>query len=898
MVFFTNEINRGSLLNKKDAILKLYGSEKNEKLMIGNEGKIIAFDFESDRIDFAEIENNGRIIFSEGEKRDVGEYFSSELEWIEIKIFISSTFKDMHAERDYLCTEVFPKLKEWCRQRRILLNEIDLRWGVTADDSKSGNTINVCLKSIDECHPFFLCFIGQRRGWVPSVYEINVNENTLATYPQIKESIGKLSITEMEIEHATLLPMVKILQKDSRKTYSKQAVFFFRNNPFENVDLTSEQKAIYLNENKQDDESLEGLKDLIRQDFPAYDYSCRWEKNLLTYELETFGGHEGRIVDFKCDDKPLKEIVVSELKKRIEDEFPNQKPASSEDSYLNDAMLHRLDVESYANECVGRENEFKYLNDYIGNDANENILLVKGERGIGKTTLLCKWNAMLKGKGFKPIMRICNSTSKSNSINDLCLSIGSEMGLFNGDEEKARNDNKYFLDKDFIEKLKDKGANVLIISDIDKIGQLNLKGIPEDFHVILDSDMDYELEADHDTFVLEGLETHDKCLELIDNFMGKCLKNLDDEQKDLIISKSSSKSPLFLKIVLNEISLFGSFEELNDKILSFGNSTKTAFQEVIRTLDADISYPDDFVKYVLLMLSYSKYGLNEHELLHGLSLKFNGAHLKEHLMIFLRRINEYVSLIYDKYSIHYDELQQAIFNQFGYLERDVRKILVEVYIKSMLSASDDLTFYDIGGSTELLYNLEILGEYDRIVEVFKNDDLLDKICPYQYLMEYKSGRFYYVKRLESVGFLIRNRCERSGFFRQISFALLKRADRLLNQASIEYPKPYRQWADKFRSESEDSFAKYRDTFYEMPSYVSASLKYAKMSVETEKDSDETIKFWEEYKTISNKLISFFKAISDDGAEYLGLSHQVEDLAFSAERDYDKLDKYLEKNFEK
>ena len=46
------------------------------------------------------------------------------MEWKEVKVFVSSTFNDMHAERDYLVTEVFPELSEWCEERRIRLTDI------------------------------------------------------------------------------------------------------------------------------------------------------------------------------------------------------------------------------------------------------------------------------------------------------------------------------------------------------------------------------------------------------------------------------------------------------------------------------------------------------------------------------------------------------------------------------------------------------------------------------------------------------------------------------------------------------------------------------------------------------------------------------------------------------
>ena len=56
------------------------------------------------------------------------------MRWKNVYIFISSTFSDMHAERDYLVKNVFPELSEWCEDRRIRLVDIDLRWGVTQAD--------------------------------------------------------------------------------------------------------------------------------------------------------------------------------------------------------------------------------------------------------------------------------------------------------------------------------------------------------------------------------------------------------------------------------------------------------------------------------------------------------------------------------------------------------------------------------------------------------------------------------------------------------------------------------------------------------------------------------------------------------------------------------------------
>jgi hypothetical protein len=72
------------------------------------------------------------------------------MKWERVTIFISSTFNDMHAERDYLVKDVFPELREWCEARKIHLVDVDLRWGVTEADSSSNHTVLACLNNIDE----------------------------------------------------------------------------------------------------------------------------------------------------------------------------------------------------------------------------------------------------------------------------------------------------------------------------------------------------------------------------------------------------------------------------------------------------------------------------------------------------------------------------------------------------------------------------------------------------------------------------------------------------------------------------------------------------------------------------------------------------------------------------
>ena len=54
----------------------------------------------------------------------------SAFRWRTVRVFISSTFRDFHGERDLLARCVFPRLRSFARALCLDLCEIDLRWGI------------------------------------------------------------------------------------------------------------------------------------------------------------------------------------------------------------------------------------------------------------------------------------------------------------------------------------------------------------------------------------------------------------------------------------------------------------------------------------------------------------------------------------------------------------------------------------------------------------------------------------------------------------------------------------------------------------------------------------------------------------------------------------------------
>ena len=55
-----------------------------------------------------------------------------------LRIFLSSTFRDMNAERQIVMTKYVPALKQICLEKGVSLTVLDLRWGVTKEEASTG----------------------------------------------------------------------------------------------------------------------------------------------------------------------------------------------------------------------------------------------------------------------------------------------------------------------------------------------------------------------------------------------------------------------------------------------------------------------------------------------------------------------------------------------------------------------------------------------------------------------------------------------------------------------------------------------------------------------------------------------------------------------------------------
>jgi len=292
-----------------------------------------------------------------------------------VRVFVSSTFRDFAKERDYLNAHVFPVIKQHCERRGVFFAAIDLRWGVTAEESGRGDVIKLCLQQIDACYPFFIGMLGDRYGWhlpptespwIEDYEKMNyLKDDLLETtfeigeelYPWVKQH-RKDSVTEIELRHAVL---------NDLKTTGMNASFYLRDTASfkKNEEVPEGEHKTYAAETKYAAHHQEALREEILKNerFPVLD----GYRNLK-----------------EIGDEVLKDLIAF-----VDLEFPA-------DENLTEVDLCRVEMESFAHTrmagYVKRQDQLDQIDTLVTEIASEKHgegAICHGESGCGKTCLMC-----------------------------------------------------------------------------------------------------------------------------------------------------------------------------------------------------------------------------------------------------------------------------------------------------------------------------------------------------------------------------------------------------------------------------------------------------------------------------------------------------------------------------
>jgi WD40 repeat protein len=621
--------------------------------------------------------------------------------WENVYIFISSTFNDMHAERDYLVKRVFPQLSAWCEERKLRLVDIDLRWGVSETDAtENKRVVQVCLDRIDACRPFFLCLLGQRRGWVPD--ESDIDGETCKSFPKLLEKHyrGSASVTEMEILHALIDPLHHgILRLADGKTQAAEpvdhALFFLRDPGYLKEITNPDTRKIYTNESeaiptKADAQLKRWREEVIpKTGQPIFDYSARWQESEHTQEIalplyvpttapigsdawnaalsrwaktwETVGvnvGDNGEITDgaelakakaynerltkgrlgnFSHNGIELAEVIIEQLKAAITERFGER--AESTVSALQHELDQQAQLLQVASEgFIERTGDFEELYEYLADEETKPFALA-AYAGMGKTSLLAHFIDTWQVTDARETLhyRFIGGSDNSVSVESLLRSLLNELketGKVTSDIPVNTTD---MLNK-LPELLAEAGQNGKTILIIDALNQLetgleNLSWIPivlpEKVKMIVsfkrgykEGDEYYAETENSGAMLLHNVRPFDSMddrKKVVTAYLEKYFKELDEPRVQALISAEGAKNPLFLKIVLAELRVFGVHNNLSAMVTSnFGHDPLTAFDAMLSRMERDPAYsslsPRVLLPHVFGWLSHSKHGLSVDEM--------------------------------------------------------------------------------------------------------------------------------------------------------------------------------------------------------------------------------------------------------------------------------------------
>ena len=292
-------------------------------------------------------------------------------------VFVSSTFQDMHAERDLLHHHVIPELLFKYSKYHLHLEAVDLRWGIdtTHGQSEEENTrkiLRVCFDEIDRSQPFFFAFIGQRYGWIPPLTDV---ESALLGYNADFHEKGHLGVTEMEILYA-------LTQKPDGTN-----CFFFIRDGLKPEDIADEDtRSIYFPTDPAATEKCEQLKSFLRTHYQenTFEYHCRWDNAAQ------------KIVGLEA----LAELIIQKMSQVIDQQLQSYAVATEEDVFHQEEQLQQFVRTTQSKHLFGREEELQALTKAYCSAPSGEVAII-APSGIGKSTLLAGLCQQATGDGWK-----------------------------------------------------------------------------------------------------------------------------------------------------------------------------------------------------------------------------------------------------------------------------------------------------------------------------------------------------------------------------------------------------------------------------------------------------------------------------------------------------------------
>ncbi len=518
-----------------------------------------------------------------------------------IRVFVSSTFRDMVEDRNELMTHAWPELRKFCRERQVELVEVDLRWGISQEQATRKETLKLCLDEIRACRPFFIGLLGERYGWVPDpdAFTADLREEQ----PWVT-GLQDRSVTELEIIYGVL----------REPQMHQRAFFYFRDPHYLDCLPPGSNRADFESESPAAKAMLEQLKQTIRH--ARDEQICHLRENY-------------------SDPRQLAKLVLEELKTAIEEQFPVEQVP---DPLTREASDHEAFAEIRRRTYIGRTEYFEALDKHAASDGGPLVLL--GVSGSGKSALLANWLEHWRAAHTKDLIfqHYIGGTPDSAEHWRLMSRLIAEIKRWTNDPEELPRTHDDLL-RDFsiwLAKARSKAERdrVRFIVVLDALNQLqdqeharSLGWLPEHpftgpLRFIVSTLPGETLEAVQKrgwaNLRVELLTEGERC-RMIADYLQRFGKQLDAPRRDRLAASCAAANPLYLKILLDELCVTGTHDRLDERLGDYlaAADIPALLQKVLARYRRD--YERDrpgLVNESLGLIWAARRGLTETELLH------------------------------------------------------------------------------------------------------------------------------------------------------------------------------------------------------------------------------------------------------------------------------------------
>ncbi|MBE6778632.1 MAG: DUF4062 domain-containing protein [Ruminococcaceae bacterium] len=300
-----------------------------------------------------------------------------------IRIFVSSTFQDMHEERDGIQCITLPLVKQAAYRYGQTVSFVDLRWGI---DLTGGNlspregtekVLRRCLEAVENCAPPLVAMLGDRYGWIPGEEETDRDTvQRLAEEKGLTVDPATASVTAMEIAYG---------RQRSRQTSTPNLVYLRR---VEGQTVESGDHPALLR----------SLKEQLQQDQAArvQEYTVVLQED-GTYPVEDFA-------------RRLAEDLINAL-------TPTWEVMKVMPPFERSVLMHRGRLAEEQDGFRGREAITHRLLSRL--DSGVRALSLQGPSGCGKTALCGHLTACLEQRGWSTLPLLSGYTPDTATALDI-----------------------------------------------------------------------------------------------------------------------------------------------------------------------------------------------------------------------------------------------------------------------------------------------------------------------------------------------------------------------------------------------------------------------------------------------------------------------------------------------